>query len=216
MTTPLSSKYITNVKGIVYVPRLGKEKLQNEAASLRFIRHATNIPVPTVYEMDGSYILIMEYIEGVSMKELPEDQKKVVRAEIEQHLATLQELKSRRLGGPSGIVLPPWRAFDCTERDIWSLRSSESDEYVFCHNDLTHHNIIVDPISLKINAIIDWEFAGFYPHYFEGYFYKRVGTETTPSVALEGEPDDVSNLLDFLNSQLDECPGESTQDEITL
>lgn len=53
------SEYITNVKETVQFPQLGKEKLQNKPP-LRFIRHATNIPVPTVYgafEMDGSYII---------------------------------------------------------------------------------------------------------------------------------------------------------------
>lgn len=84
---------------------------------------------------------------------------------------------------------------------MWSLRPPESDEYVFCHNDLTHSKVIVDPESLKINAIIDWEYAGFYPEYFEGRFYQRTGTGATPSVAIEGEPDNVLRLLDFLDSQ---------------
>jgi serine/threonine protein kinase len=201
------SEFKTTMKGTTHVPRLGKEKLQNEAASLRFIRRATNLPVPTVYgafEVDGSYFLITEYIDGVSMRELPEVQKKVVREEIDQHLATLQGLKSNKLGGLSGSVLPPYRVMHCTDKDFWSLRLSETDEYVFCHNDLTQSNIIVDPVSLKINAIIDWEYAGFYPEYFEGHFYKRVGAGITPSVALEGELDDVPKLLDFLNSQSDE------------
>jgi len=57
-------------------------------------------------------------------------------------------------------------------------------------------NVIIDPISLKIRAIIDWEYAGFYPEYFDTRFYKRLG----PSVALEGEKDDSEELLDFLNS----------------
>lgn len=32
----------------LYVPRLAKERLRNEAESLRFIRRVTNIPVPNV------------------------------------------------------------------------------------------------------------------------------------------------------------------------
>lgn len=67
---------------------------------------------------------------------------------------------------------------------------------VFCHNDLSMQNVIVDPISLKIRAIIDWKYAGFYPEYFDTRFYKRLG----PSIALEGEKDDSEELLDFLNS----------------
>lgn len=198
------SEFITTLKGAVYIPRLAKEKLQNEAASLRFVRNA-GIPVPTVYgafEVDDAYFLIVEYIEGISMRNLTDDQKKLVGAELDQHLATLRGLRSRELGGPSGIVLPPYRVMKCTDKDAWSLRPSRSDEYVFCHNDLTHSNIIVDPVSLKINAIIDWEYAGFYPDYFEGHFYKRTGTRTTPSVAIDDEPDDVPRLLEFLDSQV--------------
>lgn len=125
------SEFMTTMKGTTHVPQLGKEKLQNEAASLCFIRRATNIPVPTVYgafEVDGSYFLIMEYIDGISMRELPEVQKKVVRAEIDQHLAMLQGLKSNKLGGPSGIVLPPYRVMRCMDKDFWSLRLSKTDE----------------------------------------------------------------------------------------
>ena len=58
-------------------------------------------------------------------------------------------------------------------------------------------NTIVDPVSLKIRAIIDWEYAGFYPENFDTKFYHRLG----PSVALEGEDDDSEALLTFLMSR---------------
>jgi len=83
-----------------------------------------------------------------------------------------------------------------TAREHWDLKQSDSADFVFCHNDLSMQNVIVDPISLKIRAIIDWEYAGFYPEYFDTRFYKRLG----PSIALEGEKDDSEELLDFLNS----------------
>ena len=70
------------------------------------------------------------------------------------------------------------------------MKRREEKDLVFCHNDLSAHNIIVDPTTLKINAIVDWEYAGFYPREFEGLFYKRIG----PSVALEGEEDDEARL----------------------
>ena len=68
---------------------------------------------------------------------------------------------------------------------------------MLCHNDLSQYNVLVDEETLKITAIIDWEYAGFYPKEFEGAFYKRPG----PSVALKGEEDDVPKLL----SIVDEC-----------
>jgi hypothetical protein len=34
---------------------------------------------------------------------------------------------------------------------------------VLCHNDLAQHNIMVDPETLQPVAILDWEYAGYYP-----------------------------------------------------
>lgn len=173
----------------------------NEAESLRYIRRHTNIPVPTVYcdfTDDDAYYLTTEYIEGVSMSELSEDQQAIVREELQSHIATLKTLKSNRLGGPSGIVIPPHRVMRRTEIDHWSLRPSDHDEYVFCHNDLSQQNIIVNPDTLKINAIVDWEYAGFYPSRFEWPFYNRLG----PSSSVNGEDDDSFELLAFLNSRV--------------
>lgn len=128
------------------------------------------------------------------MSQLSEDQKKIVRDELRQHLATLHNIRSKTTGGPSGIVIPPYRAMKSTVNDRWPVRSSESAEYVFCHNDLSQPNVIVDPDTLRIRAILDWEYAGFFPEYFEAPFYERPG----PSIPLDGEKDDVKDLLQFL------------------
>jgi thiamine kinase-like enzyme len=163
----------------------------NEAASLRYIREMINIPVPTVYcdfEDDHAYYLITEYIQGVSMSELLKEQKTTVFKEINEHLTTLRKLKSRNIGRPSGIVIPPYRVTLSTENDDWLLQPSETDGYVFCHNDLSQQNIIVNPDTLKINAIVDWEYSGFYPDFFEAPFYARLG----PSAATQEEVDDTN------------------------
>ncbi|ROT37666.1 kinase-like protein [Sodiomyces alkalinus F11] len=193
-------EYRTGHRGI-HVPRLAKESLKNEAESLRYIRRHTNIPVPTVYcdfEDDEAYYLISEYVQGVSMSNLIESQKAVVREELQGHLATLRTLVSNRMGGPSGIVIPPYRVLRRTKVNVWCLRPSDHDEFVFCHNDLSQQNIIVDPDSLKIQAILDWEYAGFYPPAFEWPFYTRLG----PSSAIYEERDDSLELLDFLKSRV--------------
>lgn len=161
----------------------------------------SDIPVPRLYgafEIDGSYILITEYIPGVSLSDLSEEQRIKVYPEVNQHLAALHKIRSKTIGGPSGVVIPPNRVMEATDNDSWPRYSSSSNEYVFCHNDLSQYNIIVNSTTLRINAIIDWEFAGFYPPYFEACFYKRPG----PSVALDGEPDDVPKLLQFLRTGL--------------
>jgi thiamine kinase-like enzyme len=76
----------------------------------------------------------------------------------------------------------------------WKMKPRPTEDLVFCHNDFSTHNIIVDPQTLKVKAIIDWEYAGFFPAEFEGMYFRRPG----PSVALEGEVDDVQQLLDIM------------------
>lgn len=188
------SEYKTSLNGTKIVPRINKERLQNEAAAMRFIRQRTNIPVPNF--VDECFMLIMEHVDGVPMSRLPEDQKSIVITEVEQHLATLRAIKSDTLGGLSGVVVPPYRAMAISERDDWPRQVVKHRDYVFCHNDLSQHNVVVDPDTLKIRAILDWEYAGFFPEYFEGPFYKRPG----PSIAFNGERDDAAELLQFLNS----------------
>ena len=173
----------------------------NEAASLEFVQQCTDIPVPTVhchFEYEEAYYLIIEYVEGVSMSELLEHQKYIVREDLVRQLAKLHALKSKHLGGPSGIVIPPYRVLRRTETDDWHLEHSTSDEYVFYHSDLSQQNVIVDPNTLKIKAIIDWEYAGFFPARFDFPFYKRLG----PSSVIDDEVDDLLNLLRFLCSKV--------------
>jgi aminoglycoside phosphotransferase (APT) family kinase protein len=193
------SEFRTGYRGL-HVPRLGKERLVNEAESLHFIRQHTDIPVPTLlchFEDSGAYYLITEYIEGVSMSELTEEDKAVVREELVSQIAKLKTLKSCRIGGPAGVVIPPYRVLQRSEKDTWNLPPSSHDEYVFCHNDLSQQNVIVDPDTLRIRAIIDWEYSGFFPPRFEFPFYNRLG----PSAAINDEIDDSLDLLQFLRSK---------------
>lgn len=188
-------------KGVIHVPRQGRERILNEAAAMQYIAENTNIPIPKLhccFEDDDAVYLIMEYVEGVTMNDLSDENRCIVEKELAEHLETLHNLRSHILGGPSGLVLPPYRVTLQSPRDTWSLRASGSEEFVFCHNDLSQQNIIVNPQSLKILAIIDWEYAGFYPEFFDRPFYKRLG----PSIALAGEEDDTEKLLDFLRSRL--------------
>ncbi len=158
------------------------------------------IPVPVLhcaFADDDAVYLVMELVAGVSMAVLTEDEKHVVKQELAKHLESLHSLRSSTLGGISGLMIPPYRARSKTFKDDWDLRPSETEEYVFCHNDLSQQNVIVDPKSLKINAIIDWEYSGFFPKQFDFPFFERLG----PSVAMDGEKDDSDELLALLMSQ---------------
>ncbi|KAF4448115.1 protein kinase-like protein [Fusarium austroafricanum] len=158
------------------IPHLSKERLQNEAECLRFIHSNTNIPVPAVYadfEDDGAYYLVTEFIQGVEMNDLPMEKKNLVGEELKQHLHTLHSLKSTTIGGPSGLLVPPRSVIESTTQDHWVLQPSNTgeEEYVFCHNDLSEYNVIVNPETSKIAAIIDWEHGSFFPEYFEAPIY---------------------------------------------
>ncbi|KID96420.1 Protein kinase-like domain protein, partial [Metarhizium majus ARSEF 297] len=184
--------------GTLSIPRFGNERLLNEGAALRFIAENTNIPVPKLYgcfEDDNAVYLVTELIEGVEMADLEPVQRKLVELELEGYVDVLRGLKSSVWGGPSGIVIPPYRIMVESHRQIWKMKPRESSDLVFCHNDFSAHNVIVDPVSLKVKAIIDWEYAGFYPQEFESQFFRRPG----PSVALDGERNDVEELLEIMH-----------------
>ena len=192
-------EFQTGINGL-HVPRVGNERLINEAATLKYICENTGIPVPSLicdFQDDESHYVITEWVEGIGMDDIPNEEKPRVHAEIKAHLTTLHNLKSKTLGGPTGIVIPPHRVCEMTKNDKWNLKASDTEEYVFCHNDLSQNNIILDSDTFKIRAIIDWEYAGFFPAYFEKEIYMRMGH----SGILKGEVDDRSNLLEFLESE---------------
>ena len=72
------NEYTILHNGDPYIPLLVIERLQNEAACMRFIRENTDIPVPKIldtYEENGSYFLWMEYINGIEMSELSKEEQ---------------------------------------------------------------------------------------------------------------------------------------------
>lgn len=57
--------------------------------------------------VDEAAYLVIEFVEGITMAELDTEQRKIVEIELEGHLETMRNLKSRIWGGPSGIVCEP-------------------------------------------------------------------------------------------------------------
>ncbi|KAI0056442.1 kinase-like protein [Artomyces pyxidatus] len=194
-------EWITNWKGEIVDPRMPMERLKNEVAAINFVRTHTNIPIPTVraaFEDRGCYYIITDEVPGVSLSQLPDAQKAMVIEEIERHLAVLRGITSTTMGGFCGAACVPYRlamALSPGELAALTFKEDVPHELVLCHNDLGQHNVLVDEETLKITAIIDWEYAGFYPREFEAAFFKRRG----PSAALKGEEDDVPRLLTLLD-----------------
>ena len=54
----------------------------------------------------------------------------------------------------------------------WKQRLSAEEQFVFCHCDLSQDNILVNPQTLQIVAVIDWEYGGFFPQGHEIPFYE--------------------------------------------
>ena len=54
---------------------------------------------------------------------------------------------------------------------------------------------IVDPDTLKINAIIEWEYGGFWPEWFEQPYWKRKG----PGAPIGDEEDDRERYRGWLS-----------------
>ncbi|MCJ1308322.1 hypothetical protein MMC25_001975 [Agyrium rufum] len=156
------------------IPAFVVERLENEAACMAFIRDNTDIPVPKLldaYHKDGSHYLWMEFIDGVEMSELTDEEQTKIIPQVQSIVTTLQKLRSRITGGPTGILSPPSIVY-FHHLSNWKQQHSPEEEFVFCHGDLSQSNILVDPKKLRITAIIDWEYSGFYPQKYELPFYE--------------------------------------------
>ncbi|KAI5862978.1 kinase-like domain-containing protein [Durotheca rogersii] len=193
-------EYQLDIQNKPYVPPLGPERIRNEAACLQFIRQTTNIPVPDVleaYEEDGSFVLVTRLLSGVQMSKLPSEDQAVVMKEVDSYLQILRKLQSNHIGGPSGIVCPPQRATQYFPKDtVWSISTTPETDLVFCHCDLSQSNIIVDPITLKIEGIIDWEYGGYWPAFFETPYFR----DPRPSGAQFRTRSENNQLVDFLRN----------------
>ncbi|KAH6653147.1 hypothetical protein BKA67DRAFT_536841 [Truncatella angustata] len=82
-------------------------------------------------------------------------------------LPQLEKLTSRNRG-IHGFVMPPsWLSPDIQPPWIgkkrWETLPLESLEYVFQHGDLAAHNLIINPQTLQVMTVIDWEYAGCFP-----------------------------------------------------
>lgn len=64
---------------------MGKERILNEAATLKFLKENSTAPVPDLhccFEDDDAVYIVMEYVDGVRMDRLSDDQKVIVTKEL--------------------------------------------------------------------------------------------------------------------------------------
>ncbi|KAK3897176.1 hypothetical protein C8A05DRAFT_39279 [Staphylotrichum tortipilum] len=155
------------------------QRYRTDAAVQKYLREHTNMPLPTMttcFEDDGAICLAMEFLPGVQMDDLPE-------ADWALRSDTPGIPGEPLLIAPQRVTTYHWHYHSC-----WGPRPDlGAGDFVFCHNDLGQHSVLVDPATLKITAILDWEFGGFWPAWFERPCWTRAGA----CGALEGEEDDV-------------------------
>ncbi|KAG0645129.1 hypothetical protein D0Z07_9187 [Hyphodiscus hymeniophilus] len=178
------------------IVKSGPDLRPSEAETMRFIAENTNIPIPRLYQ-DNSVSersITMEYVPGERLdmvwNTLPEEQKLSLADELKGILAELRALKGQYIGSLNRGHAIDGRKFDfaggpfLTEgsfnqfllsdalkatptvlRDI-ALRALRTDhEIVFTHSDFAPRNMIVK--DGKIAGILDWEYSGWYPEYWE-------------------------------------------------
>lgn len=181
--------------GSIVRPFWAKERLQNEAATLEFISKNTSIPVPKyrLYSKDGLLHLETQFIDGVELTEIDEASRPTAIAAVHDQLTRtiipqLQALRRNSIGSvdPTLPVVPPQRVY-MRDRRPWEKVTSDTDCFVLCHNDLGPQNILICPSSFQIVGIIDWEYAGYFPSYFEIPLWKTVGWKERWEVYHEAE-----------------------------
>ncbi|QPG97664.1 hypothetical protein C2857_006686 [Epichloe festucae Fl1] len=188
------TKYTTFPNG------MGANDHPNEALALHFINTHTTIPVPEVISSDWDRIT-MKYIEGQTLQQawpvLTPDQRSNILAQLSDYIAQMRALRGIYLGrvDGQGVVVPsimtrsggPFSTL--TEFHDWLVKPPKRLQaqsmywhqittqlgaecpIVFTHGDIASRNIIIS--EGRIVALLDWEFAGWYPEYWEYVFTLR-------------------------------------------
>ncbi|KAF4978002.1 hypothetical protein FZEAL_5547 [Fusarium zealandicum] len=179
---------------------MGVNDQPNEVLALQFVKDHTTLPVPKVISSDWDRIT-MEYVQGQTLKEawpsLEYRQRSEILVQLKDYLAQIRSLKGLYLGrlDGQGVVVPsimtrsgsPFPTM--TEFHDWLVRPPKrireqsvywhqittqlGVEYpiVFPHGDISPRNIIVR--DGHIVARLDWEWAGWYPEYWDYVFAMR-------------------------------------------
>ncbi|KAK4954605.1 hypothetical protein LTR10_008038 [Elasticomyces elasticus] len=156
-------------------PKNSKPRLQNEFLMLKYLQKHTNIPVPSpisyIEEDGGIGVLTVAKVPNTacSLSQYKEADRDLVLQKVDLEFSTkilpaLRKYTSCRLGGMNEdeLLLLPQRVAINTGRE-WERVVSREPKFVLCHNDLSQGNIFIDRSTHAIAAIIDWEYAGYYP-----------------------------------------------------
>ncbi|KAJ1648824.1 hypothetical protein IWQ61_009891 [Dispira simplex] len=153
-----------------------------------FVRYHTTVPVPGILAIGPDYF-IMEEIQGTELVWDDTCDKAKVLAQLRDYLAQIHSLKATEVGNHEGLcrvyhyyndeekcetiqdfhkqcLLTASPGLPQPFKDHLEVSLGSSYDIIFSHGDLALHNVLVDTES-NIVAIIDWEYAGFYPEYWD-------------------------------------------------
>jgi hypothetical protein len=145
---------------------LPEERLKNKYAALCYIRQNTTIPVPQIISFgkdeNGSLKLVTGFVAEKMLEEFDDEHQelafKAVDEQMERHIRPeLHKLQRNSVGIVDGNLPAsvPNPVLYKTMQPSWKRVTSEDSSFVFCHNDLSGHNIILDPDTCEIIAIVD-------------------------------------------------------------
>lgn len=168
--------FLRTPTGHIIPPYWAKERLRNGAATLELVASRTTIPVPKcrLYTCDEVICLEMTRISnGILLMDVEASFRAAAIKAVEKQMETsiLPQLRSIRRTYIGSVdeaipVFPPQRIYSRDRRN-WPRITSNTEDFVLCHNDLGPQNVFVDAETFDIFGIIDWEFAGFFPPSFE-------------------------------------------------
>ncbi|KAK3370605.1 hypothetical protein B0H63DRAFT_552721 [Podospora didyma] len=143
-----------------------------EAATLDFVRRRTGIPVPVLHgtwcENRSRFILQRRHI-ATQVNGFLEELQSVTQTSIKDTVPKWNSMAEFNVG-------MRWVLEDAgVSREICKIMyaarpgptTDTGPQFSLCHGDLSAVNIMVDPATATVTGIIDWEYGGFYPSWFE-------------------------------------------------
>lgn len=181
------------------------EVMTNEAVALRILRRYTSIPIPDIicsFEDRGCVYIIMEFVENAIMAlSAPDEKLPFIYEQLDDVVRQLRQLRPTTkpqniAGGP--LILPA--RFENLENLLTGAEYAEVEEegpesFVLSHGDLGLQNVLVDPQTYRIKAIIDLEYASLVPRDIVEIWRRRGANWPV----VEEDPKDIDPVVDHLH-----------------
>ena len=176
-----------------FVIKHNEQMTPSEAKAMQFVRDRTTIPVPKVHYVTETAIM-MDFIDGHRLSDvwnsLPKEEKAEIKKQLRNYLFQLRAIEGdyiglfdgepavdvRRVcvtGGPFNteaefndfLLTNVSGSCPTAVREMAKTQLGSKHKVVLTHGDFVPQNILVKNGSVV--GIIDWEFAGWYPEYWE-------------------------------------------------